>query len=187
MILGLKWNIIIFLLFTLFSCKSEHKKLMENVPENLISSQFDSRVVDFLNDLKTNDFTTCKNDLCLSKEQKIEILNYERTWSLDSLKNKSFDRTDFSQLYTSDSKKWNFTDIHIEPDTSPRRMIEYVILTKNYIGIGYKSGGFVISSFFQIYELKDSTILDHWLIYKDSETISDLIPEFTNDTIKIYK
>jgi len=170
---------------TLMSCGNDKKAIIESIPKNLSEFRIDNKVSDFLIDLKDGDFKICYKSDCLPSKTQADIYSYLKKWSIDSLHTRNWNPKHFTHIYTFDQEKWSSGCVVI--DNEPRNLIEFIILTDNKLGLGYKSGGFVTSSWFTVFEVNEKGIFNHWTINRYSETFPNLIGELTDPNTEILK
>lgn len=180
--------ILLFLIyFFLTSCVSDVEKLQNTIIQNPLQIGTDNRIVEFLDNLKENDFTICREIYCFSEELQSQIFEYERKWTIDSLRSSTlpFAKTNFSELYTFNHNDWNSSCIVSEHE--PSSLINFVIISDNYIGLGFKHGGLVISEFFKAFVIEENTLSDHWMCWIESSKLEDLVSELTKKDLKVLK
>ena len=176
---------LVVVILTLIGCGKDKEAIVENIPKNLSELQIDNKISSFLIDLKDGNFKICYKSDCLPSKKQDDIFNYLKKWAADSLHNRTWDPKHFTHIYTFDPDKWSSGCVIT--DNEPRNLIEYIILTDNKLGLGYKSGGIVTSSWFTVFEVNEKGIFNHWTINRYSETFPDLIGELTDSNTEILK
>lgn len=160
--------------------------MVESIPENLSQIQVDRRVSRFLEDLKDDNFKICERTECLNQKTKEAIFSYLKKWSVDSMNTRNWTEENFNHIFTFDNDKW-VSGCVSRGYNEPRRLIEFIIETDNEIGLGGKSGGIAISSWFTVFEKSKNGISNHWTVYRYTETLPSLIGELTDPKKEIFK
>ena len=182
---------IVVLLIILSGCNTDRNEV-DGLLNSYENQEIDSRLEAWLCDLRLNGFEICKRSICIGKSKQEAIFNYEKQWQKDSLNEKVYE-TQFLDFYTDDSNKWNPSEIIIEGQSHPGRLIEFVIMNNNFISIGYTHGGFVTTPFFTTYEFENVKVKNHWTIYREDKLnsskseIAILSKQLLNSELEILK
>ncbi len=166
---------------------SDVEKLQSTITRNPPQIGTDNRIIEFLADLKQNDFTICREIYCIPQELQSQIFEYERKWRTDSLNQSTipFTKDYFSEIYTFDYPDWNPSCIVSEHE--PSGLIIFAIISDNYIGLSFKHGGFVVSEFFKVFVIEEGSLIDHWNCWIESSKLEDLVSELIKADLKVLK
>jgi len=182
---------LIFLTTILASCSSGRNEI-EDLLDRYENYDLNPKVQTWLRDLQQNDFVFCRSETCITKPIQEAIFQYERRSGRDSLRANRFGRS-FSNIYTADIDDWNFSCIHTDDDPSPVRMIEFVVSSKNYVSIGYATGGLEIGKLLQTYYLNNREVNDHWTIRRlqdpniDKSDIAELFDQLLKLELEVLR
>lgn len=190
--MNLKKNIPIVIFLALLlqwaSCANEKNRTIQNIPVNVSNTGIDSRISDFLTDLKKGKFEICYSDNNISQTLK-DIINPYCKYSNKGIFKSSLGMRDFDKMFTFNREKCNLT-CYID-DTTCWGLMQYCIISDNYFGVSYLTGGLDTYHWFMIFHITNKKVVSHCIVRfgfeSETHSPSDLGLTLTNGNFITYE
>ncbi|MBI3260641.1 MAG: hypothetical protein HYZ54_14375 [Ignavibacteriae bacterium] len=153
--------IILILLLQWSNCANEKNRTIQNIPVNVANTGIDIKISGFLSDLKKGKFEICYSDNNIPQSLK-DIIDPYCKYSNTGIFRSRLGMKDFDKMFTFDREKCNLT-CYID-DTTCWGLMQYCIVSDNYFGVSFLSGGLDTTHWFMIFHITNSKVLSHCIV-----------------------